>query len=87
MYTYMSLVAAMLVFIFGLTKVAMGLIVATEALLPYQEGLSRYLPGERSSGAAIDEGLVYIGAALALGTLAELAYWTRKAANSVSTKK
>lgn len=66
-------IAAVLILVLGASQVAIGLLIATETIGPYDEALARYLPGKASTGEAIDRGIYMLLFGLALGTLAEIA--------------
>ena len=63
--------------VFGLYSVLLGFAIATEFLGPYEAALARYA-GASSSGQLIDRGIYTTLLAIALGTLAEISFSTRK---------
>lgn len=66
-------IAAVVVLFMGASQIAIGLLIATEAIGPYDQAMARYLPGKASTGEAIDRGTYMLLIGLALGTLAEIA--------------
>jgi hypothetical protein len=81
-FTYASRILSILALVGGFTRFLIGLLIAIGWTdLPYDLALARYAPGASSSGQAIDEGLVCIVFAVALGTLAEISFALRKKHN------
>jgi hypothetical protein len=56
-FTHIGRIVAILALVFGVLKIAIGLTIATEILLPYEAALSRYAPGASSSGEVINKGM------------------------------
>ncbi|MBX5293082.1 hypothetical protein HJB96_09015 [Rhizobium sp. NLR15a] len=71
-------VAAWLTLIVGASQLVLGVVIATEALLPYDQALARYAPGAPNSGSVIDRGIHKLIIAVALGTLAEISFGVLK---------
>jgi hypothetical protein len=76
-FTRLARIVAILVFVLAVFQVLLGVSIATEFLLPYEEALVRYTTAS-SSGQVIDRGLYGILFALGLGTLAEISFAVRK---------
>lgn len=64
-------------FIVGLLQIAIGFLIATGVVGPYETALARYTSSS-SSGQAIDNGIYVAIVAIALGTLAEISFSVRK---------
>jgi hypothetical protein len=77
MFCQLSRVVAWLVFVFGVARVALGFWMTTLAPAERDVVLGRYTT-EATTGAVIDSGLLVIGLALVLGTLAEIGLAVRK---------
>ncbi len=66
-------IVSVIILILSLFQVAMGLMIATEVIGPYDVALAQFLPGRASTGEAINSGTYGLLVALGLGTLAEIA--------------
>ncbi|QKK18681.1 hypothetical protein [Rhizobium indicum] len=73
-FSYAARILAYLILLVGAWQVVIGLVIANELLLPYEEALRRYTPGAPSSGSVIDKGIYKLVVAVALGTLAEISF-------------
>jgi hypothetical protein len=71
-FTKLARILAFLALGLGILRVAIGILIVREVLLPYNEALARYAPGCSSSGEIIDKGVYTIIFAVALGVLAEM---------------
>ncbi|MGO7750514.1 hypothetical protein ACC708_09275 [Rhizobium ruizarguesonis] len=73
-FSYAARILAYLILVIGAWQVVIGLVIATEALLPHEQALARYAPGAPNSGSVIDRGIQKLIIAVALGTLAEISF-------------
>ncbi|MGO6847974.1 hypothetical protein ACCS84_33140 [Rhizobium ruizarguesonis] len=73
-FSYAARILAYLILLAGAWQVMIGLVIANELLLPYEEALRRYTPGAPNSGSVIDKGIYKLVVAVALGTLAEISF-------------
>ncbi|MFL5015100.1 MAG: hypothetical protein ACJ8EW_02710 [Rhizobium sp.] len=73
-FSYAARILAYLILLVGAWQVVIGLVIANELLLPYEEALRRYTPGAPSSGSVIDKGIYKLVVAVGLGTLAEISF-------------
>ncbi|NEJ73759.1 hypothetical protein GR197_25000 [Rhizobium phaseoli] len=73
-FSHTARILAYLVLIVGASQLALGLAIATEALLPHEQALARYAPGAPNSGAVIDRGIQKLLIAVVLGTLSEISF-------------
>jgi hypothetical protein len=80
-FTHTTRIVAILAFAFGIFRVLLGFGIATDAIGPYEAALARYAGSASSSGDVIDSGFYAIAFAIALGTLAEISFAVRKAAD------
>jgi hypothetical protein len=81
-FTYTSRILSILALVLGFSRSLIGLSIANGWTgLQYDVALARFAPGASSSGQAIDEGLLCIAVAAALGTLAEISFAVRKKHN------
>jgi hypothetical protein len=78
-------IIAVIVLFLGCVRLALGFTIGLELLGPRDEWGPRYL-GSTSSGQAINQAVIVIAVALALGTLAEIAL-TLKRAHPYSEQK
>lgn len=69
---------AILALVFGSFQIILALLIATEALGPYELAIKLYTPA-KSSGEVIDRGLRNLFIAIVLGTLAEIGTFVAKA--------
>lgn len=79
-FTYLTRIVSILAFAFGILEVLLGLAIANGVIGPYEGALARYTTAS-SSGQVIDRGIYTILVSIALGTLAEIGFAARKAAN------
>lgn len=77
-FSHLSRIFAALAFIVGVYKLGLGISIAQEWLLPYEEALARYAPRAKSSGELIDRGFYTVVVAVVLGTLAEVSFRLRQ---------
>ena len=80
-FTHTTRIVAILAFAFGIFRVLLGFGIAEGVIGPYEAALARYAGGASSSGDVIDSGFYVIAFAIALGTLAEISFAARKAAD------
>ncbi|AHF83715.1 hypothetical protein RLEG3_18655 [Rhizobium leguminosarum bv. trifolii WSM1689] len=73
-FSHAARILAYLILLVGAWQVVIGLVIANELLLPYEEALRRYTPGAPSSGSVIDKGIYKLVVAVGLGTLAEISF-------------
>ncbi|MBB2794432.1 UNVERIFIED_ORG: hypothetical protein GGD58_003302 [Rhizobium pisi] len=71
-FTNIARIVAWVLLVGSVTRIAIGLGIATEIFGPYEEALRRYGGSAESSGAIIDRGVYALLVALALGALAEI---------------
>lgn len=69
-FTRLARIVAFVALVLGVGRIATAIAIVEGGLGP--EALARYLPGPASPGEAIDKGALYVVAAIALGTLAEI---------------
>jgi hypothetical protein len=74
----LGLVVVILVMVAGVIQVATGLLIATEAIGPYEATLARYFPNSPSSGKIIDAGILKIIFAIVVGIIVEIRYALRE---------
>ena len=77
-FSHISRIVASIMLIIGVGMVLGALHITTGALGPPQEAVEQYWPG-RTTGQVIDRGIVLVGMAIALGTLAEIGFAVRNA--------
>ncbi|MBA1346012.1 hypothetical protein [Rhizobium sp. WYCCWR 11146] len=77
-FSYAARILAYLILLVGAWQVVIGLVIAHELLLPYEEALRRYTPGAPSSGSVIDKGIYKLVAAVGLGAVAEIGLHVKK---------
>lgn len=73
-FSHAARILAYLALIVGASQLVLGVVIATEAMLPYEQALARYAPGAPNSGSVIDRGIQKLIIAVALGTLAEISF-------------
>ncbi|MBX4989569.1 hypothetical protein [Rhizobium lentis] len=71
-FTKLVTIVAWVLLVGSVTRIVIGLGIATEILGPYEEALRRYGGRAESSGAIIDRGVYALLVAIALGALAEI---------------
>jgi hypothetical protein len=81
-FTHLARIAAVLVLLAGGMQLFLGIIIATgfHNAPSYEEALRLYAPGSSSWGQVVDKGIYKVLFAIALGTLAEIGFSTRKGA-------
>lgn len=77
MFSKLSRIVAVFLLIGGVLQLGLGLAIAGGFLGPYEQAVARYT-SSGSSGAVIDSAIRLLGAALILGTIAEIAHALRK---------
>ncbi|WP_107675387.1 hypothetical protein [Agrobacterium sp. LAD9] len=77
-FSHLARILAALAFLVGIYKIGLGISIAQEWLLPYEEALARYAPGAKGSGALIDRGFYTLIVAVVLGALAEVSFRLRQ---------
>lgn len=76
-FTHLARLLAIIALVFGLSRILLGLAIATELVGRYEVALARYTTAP-SSGQVIDRGIYIILFAIGLGTLAEISFSLRK---------
>lgn len=76
-FTRLAQLVAILALLLGVSRVLLGLAIATELLGPYEAALARYTNAP-SSGQVIDRGIYIVLFAIGLGTLAEISASLRR---------
>jgi hypothetical protein len=77
LFSTLSRIIATLALILGVAQLALGVAIAWGAMGPREQALARYT-SETTTGAVINEAVLVIAVALALGTLGEIGAAVRK---------
>ena len=77
LFSHLARVVAYLALAFALFRLFLGFGIASGFIGPYEEALARYTT-DSSSGEVIDSAIFTLVFAVALGTLAEISFATRK---------
>ncbi len=77
-FSHIARIVASTMLIIGVVMVALAFYITTGAMGPPQEAVQQFWPG-KTTGQVIDRGIQFLGIAIALGTLAEIAFTVKKA--------
>lgn len=76
-FTHLARMIAIVALVLATFRLAIGVMIATEYLGPYETTLARYAPGVLSSGETINQSLMAILASVVLGILTDISYGLR----------
>jgi hypothetical protein len=75
-FTHLGRFVAILALVFGISQIALGVLIATEFMGPYEAALARYSTAS-SSGEIINRGTYAVFLSIALGIVTEISYALR----------